>query len=59
MTGLCFTFTTSNVLLGLVCVRVSGLGSGLGSGVHSVNNMGVQRKVVCKLTVHGALVGNV
>ena len=55
MTKLCFTFTTSNVLLGLVCVRVSGLGSGL----HSVNNMGVWRNLVGKLAVHGALVGNV
>jgi len=55
MTRLCFTFTTSNILLGLVCVRVSGLGSGL----HSVNNMGVWRNVVGKLAIYGALVGNV
>ena len=59
MTGLCFTFTTFDVLLGLVCVRVSGLWSGLGSGVHSVNNIGVWRNVIGKLAVHGALVGNV
>ena len=42
--------------------KVSGalsMWSGLGSVVHNVNNMGVQRKVVRKLTVHGALVGNV
>ena len=42
MTGLCFTFTTCNVVLGLVCARVSGLGSRL----HSVNKMGVWRNVI-------------
>ena len=55
MTGLCFTFTNCNVLLGLVCVRVSGLGSSL----HSVKNVEDGRKVVGKLAIHGALVGNI
>jgi len=55
MTRLYFTFSSCNVFLGLICVKINGLGSRL----HSVDKMGVWRNVVCKLVMHSTLVGNV
>ena len=55
MTKLCFTFSSCNVVLGLVCVMVNGLGSRL----HSVDKGGIWRNVIGKLVIHGTLVVNV
>jgi len=55
MTKLCFTMSSSNVLLGLLRVRVNGLGS----KVDNVGNRGVGWNVICKLLGNECLVRNV
>ena len=55
MIRLCFTFSSFNVVLGLVCIRINGLGSRL----HSVDKWGLWKNVVGKLAIHGCLVGNI
>jgi len=55
MTILCFAFSSCNVFLELVWVRVNGLGS----RVNRVEKREVRWNIIGKLIVHGYLVGNI
>ena len=58
MTRLCFTISSSNVLLGLVIVRVYRMCS-VGGRVHNVGNRGVVWNVISKLSVHKCLIWDI